>query len=207
MTQILVFGDSIVWGAEDLEGGGWADRFKLWFKKTGKFNEVFNLGNPGDNSEWLLERMNIECAARIEEKNRERDIIIIQIGMNDSTAGKNDAMTTPENFGSNIEKIIRLAQKYSSRAVFVGLTPANEAKTNPVSWNANVHYKNNRLKRYNEIIKSVCAKNKIRFVDICGEFVKTDYKKLLEDGLHPNSEGHEKIFGIVRDFLVKEKII
>jgi len=30
---------------------------------------------------------------------------------------------------------------------------------------------------------------------------------LLEDGLHPNSEGHKKIFESVKEFLIKNKII
>ncbi|MEA1963419.1 MAG: hypothetical protein U9M94_04270 [Patescibacteria group bacterium] len=29
----------------------------------------------------------------------------------------------------------------------------------------------------------------------------------LEDGLHPNSDGHEKMFKRVRDFLIENKII
>ena len=32
-------------------------------------------------------------------------------------------------------------------------------------------------------------------------------KEDLEDGLHPNSAGHEKMFQRVKDFLIKNKII
>lgn len=205
--RILVFGDSVVWGSEDLECGGWTDRLKIWFKRTGKFNEVFNLGNPGDNSKWLLERMEIECAARLEQKHRKRDAIIIQIGKNDLSIRKSAFMVPPEKFGRNIQKLIALAGKYSSNIIFVGLIPIDETKTNPIPWNADVYYKSKNIRKYNEIIKSVCAKNKTRFIDIYEKFTKTDYKKLLADGLHPNSEGHELVFETVRDFLIKEKII
>jgi len=34
-----------------------------------------------------------------------------------------------------------------------------------------------------------------------------DYKGLLEDGLHPNSTGHKKIYEIVKGFLVENRII
>jgi lysophospholipase L1-like esterase len=207
MTRILVFGDSVVWGSEDLDCGGWADRFKLWFKRTGKFNEVFNLGNPGDNSEWLLERMEGECTARLEQEYRNRDAIIIQIGKNDLSIRKNAFMVSPEKFRENIQKLIELSGKHSSNIIFVGLTPINETKTNPIPWNTDVFYKGENIRKYNEIIKSVCAENKIRFIDIYEKFAKIDYKKLLEDGLHPNSEGHKMIFNIVKDFLIKERII
>lgn len=207
MTRILIFGDSVVWGSEDLDCGGWADRLKIWFKKTGKFSEVFNLGNPGDNSKWLLERLGDECIARIDEKNRERDVIIIQIGKNDLSIRKNAFMVSPEKFKENIQKLIMLALKYSLNVVFVGLIPVDETKTTPIPWNVDVSYKSENIRKYNDIIKSICVENKIRFLDIYEKFAQADYKKLLEDGLHPNSKGHEIIFNIVKDFLVKEKII
>jgi phospholipase/lecithinase/hemolysin len=37
--------------------------------------------------------------------------------------------------------------------------------------------------------------------------MKTDYKKLLDDGVHPTTEGHQKIFGTVSAFLMKNKLL
>lgn len=63
------------------------------------------------------------------------------------------------------------------------------------------------VKKYNEIIKLECQKNKVHFIEIFGYWVKSDYKNWLEDGVHPNSVGHEKIYEKVRDFLVDNKLI
>ena len=65
------------------------------------------------------------------------------------------------------------------------------------------------MKKYDNVIKSVCAEKNILFLDIFGEWIKIDYKKLLDkkDGLHPNSAGHQKIFETVKDFLIENKII
>ena len=100
-----------------------------------------------------------------------------------------------------------LAKKYSSKIVFVGTAMVDESKSTPIYWNKNMYCRNEYLHQYNEIIKKVCKENKIYFVEISETFAKTDYKKLLEDGLHPNSKGHEIIFNIVKNFLLKEKII
>jgi len=37
--------------------------------------------------------------------------------------------------------------------------------------------------------------------------MKIDYKKFLEDGVHPNSEGHQLIYSMVKDFLVKNSVL
>ena len=54
---------------------------------------------------------------------------------------------------------------------------------------------------------ALCEENKIYFVEVFEKFKEINYQKLLDDGLHPNSEGHQKIFEIVKDFLIENKII
>ncbi len=217
MAQILVFGDSIAWGAWDKEGG-WVERLKKFLNKktlsipefwNTDFMEVYNLGISsvsGENSSNLLERFESEAKRRLGEY---ETIFIISIGKNDSCflKSKDSFLTPPEIFERNIQELIKFAKKYSSKIVFVGTAMVDESKASPIHWDKNMHYKNEYLKKYNEIIKYVCKENKVRFIDIYETFAKADYKKLLEDGLHPNSEGHKIIFEAVKNFLVKEKII
>ncbi len=215
MAQILVFGDSVSWGAWDREGG-WVARLRKFLDKrtlsvpefhNTDFLMVYNLGISGDTSEWLLKRIEPEVKQRLKEK--DRTIIIIAIGKNDSCflESKNSFLAQPKQFEKNIKELISLSRKYSSKIVFVGTAMVDETKTTPIYWNKNMHCRNEYLHQYNEIIKSACAENKIRFIGLFEEFAKSDYKKLLEDGLHPNSEGHKMIFEIVKDFLLKDKII
>jgi len=183
MAQILVFGDSIVYGAWDREGG-WVERLrKFLFDKEFL---VYNLGVSGDTTEDLLNRFEFEAEQRLDEN--EETIIIFSIGINDTLR------TSPEKFKENIRKLIGLAQKFTQKIIFVGLTPVDEEKT---------EYKNEYIQQYNEIIKSICSENKLLFIDILGDWQETNYKILLEDGLHPNSQGHEKIFIKVKESLVK----
>jgi lysophospholipase L1-like esterase len=110
-------------------------------------------------------------------------------------------------FQNNLRDIIKLAKKYSSKIIFVGLTPVDETKTVSLPWNSDKSYKNEYIEKYNKIMKSVSKENKIYFINIFDKLVKSDYRNLLVDGLHPNSKGHQKIFEIVKDFLTENKII
>jgi lysophospholipase L1-like esterase len=209
MKRILIFGDSIVWGADDLEAGGWVERFKIHFKKTEKFNEVFNLGNPGEDTDQLLARIGNECSVRIKPENRPRDLVIIQTGLNDSQyiLSKNDFRVHPNKFKQNIRELIKISEKFVSRIVFIGLTPVDESKVNPLPWNKDRCYKNENIKKYNEIIKSFHSENKVYFIEILEKFINFKYKPLLNDGVHLKPGGHQKIFEIVKDFLVENKLI
>lgn len=163
---------------------------------------VYNLGISGDSADDLLERFEFETKQRMKEK--EKLTIIFAIGVNDSQIGS--IGISPEKFRKNIEKLYKLSLKYSSKIIFIGLNPVDELKTCPISWDEDMFYKNERIEKYDKIIKSICKEKNVYFIDMFSEFNKLDYKKLLEDGLHPNSAGHKKMFKIVRNFLAKNKI-
>jgi lysophospholipase L1-like esterase len=205
MTQILVFGDSITYGARD-KAGGWVQRLRTFIEE--KYPEehlIYNLGVSADTSDSLIERLEDET------KRREGSeiIFIFQIGANDSAflSTKKDFWASKEKFRNNIKDIIKKSKKISQKIFFVENIPVDENKTHPVPWDKRVTYKNENIKKYNEIIKEVCNKEVVSFIGVFDKFFKSDYKKLLQDGVHPNSEGHEKIFEIVKEFLIKNKVI
>lgn len=212
MARILVFGDSISYGAWDKKGG-WVQLLKgfLFEKSLADPNfdcKVYNLGISGDTTEDLLERFEFEANQRA-KREEEKPIIIFAIGLNDSyfIQSKNSIAVLEEKFKENIKKLINLAQKFSSKIIFIGLNPVDEPKVSPMPWDRDKSYNIETIKKYNEIIKEICNENNIYFIEIFEEFLKTDYKKLLEDGAHPNALGHEKIYEIVKKFLIKNKII
>ena len=83
------------------------------------------------------------------------------------------------------------------------MTRIDEKKLNPIPWNIDICYTNKNIAIYNLAIKNFCKKNNLSFIEI---FDLLDDKDLA-DGLHPNSDGHEKMFVRVRDFLIENKII
>jgi len=212
ITDIFAFGDSITYGAAD-EEGGWITRLRNFLEKTSPTNEVeyyhvYNLGVPGDTSEDILKRFKQETLSRI--KKAQNRIFIFGMGGNDSSfyKSKNNHKANPEKFRENVIEIIRQAREFSSVIIFIGLFPCNEEKTSPALWNKDHFYKIEYLTEYNTILKQVCIKEGVYFVDILDYFLKKDYRKLLvEDGLHPNNKGHKEMFEIIKDYLLKNKII
>jgi len=210
MAQILIFGDSTTYGAWDKKGG-WVQRLREYLdEKTlsdpDTYYLIYNLGISGDTTENLLERFEFETAQRLNDRNEDEEVIFMfGIGDNDSAFmhSKNDAWVPPEKFKENIKRLIKLARKTPSKIIFIGLMPVDESKTDPIPWNTDISYKMENTKKFNEIIKSVCKEENVYFVEVFERLIKADYPKLLEDGAHPNSEGHKEISEIVKEFFIK----
>ncbi|MBI4154197.1 hypothetical protein HY501_02585 [Candidatus Woesearchaeota archaeon] len=201
--HILVFGDSIVYGVGDKEGG-WVGRLRRYLdEKTEYF--VYNLGIPGDTTNGLLERLEPETKNRLPGISGEELAIIFAIGINDAMfiTRTKKLNIEAEKFRENIAELIESAGRFSAKIVFVGMTPVDESKVDPIPWHDGGSYRNMCISEFNHTIKDLCSRNEICFVDV---FDSIDLG-MLEDGVHPNSDGHEKIFKLVKDSLIQGKII
>ena len=211
MPQILVFGASITQGLWDKEGG-WVNRLRKYLDSlylSGKLKEelfIFNLGISGNITEDLLRRIEFETKQRILSGIA---LTIISIGLNDSQwiNDKKIHRVQPQKFKQNIIKIFKIAKTYSKNVIFLGLTPIDESKVDPIPWDRDRSYKNILIKQYNQLVEHICKESNVSFLDIFNKWMKIDYKKFLEDGVHPNSEGHQLIYSMVKDFLVKNSVL
>lgn len=211
--NIIIFGDSITWGAWDREGG-WANRLARWANETSitsnfeKELYVYNLGVAGDTTEDLLERAKEELDRRVEIKN---SLLIYAIGANDTIFDPKDDERTPkvspEKFRENLERLLALGKYYEIKTIFVGTTPCNEDKTIPVSWDPQVGYTNYWLNEYRKIMEDVAQKNNVPYILMWDIFAEGDWRGMLPDGIHPNSEAHEKMFEEVKKFLEEKSLI
>lgn len=208
MSQILVFGDSIAYGLWDSEGG-WVQRLRQLVDqkiRDSKFEldcSVFNLGISGNTSEDILARLEDEIQPRKEGGM----VIMIAIGTNDSVVNleTGNFWVSPAKYQENLEKIVKKATKYSDRVVLLGLFPVDE-RVDPIPWVENCSYKNENIKMYEQILESVARLNNTDFIPLFDKFSK-DPKRLLEDGVHPNSKGHAAIYQVVLEYLQKNNII
>ena len=74
-------------------------------------------------------------------------------------------------------------------------------------WKLTHGYTNGQVEKYNNIITEVAEKQSVTFLEIYAKFQEEDSKSLLFDGLHPNDKGHELIYSVVKEHLLKENII
>lgn len=199
MTTICIFGDSITWGAVDPEHGGWVARLRNYFETSNYDIDVYNCGVSGDNTDDLLQRFKIEAIAR------EPNIIMFAIGINDSQyiKSKDNNRINLDKFQNNLKELVNRAKKFTDKIIFVGLTVVDESKTMPIRWDNVKFYDVDNVSRYNSAIKKACQINNLFFIDMLDLLKHED----LEDGLHPNSRGHKKMFEKIKEFLLKKKIV
>ena len=191
--NIIVLGDSIAWGAFDHSKGGWVERLKTHLFDYECF--VYNCSISGNTSNDILKRMNSEIECRKDDIDGTG--IIIAIGANDcgfGNGGKKEI--SEEQYQTNIRKIYHRAKKITDNILFVGLTPIDDKKTNPVAWDSNLNYSHSVTKQYNYILEIFCSARDISFCSLID--LKT---KSFSDGCHPDEETHNEI-----SFRVSNKI-
>ncbi len=178
-----VFGDSIVYGMCDSEGG--------WARRLGRPATV--LGVCGERAADLLNRIEREA------KENKASSIIVAIGTND--AYKELLPITPlKGFGKDIAELIRISKRITAKVAFIGLFPVGKEMEE-------YSCDNDSVRLYNDFIGEECKKGRVLFIDVFAEFIRRDYEKLLEDGLHPNSVGHKAMADFIGPILIKNKII
>jgi len=210
-TNIFIFGDSMAFGCWDA-AGGWVQRLnnflvERFLSNEGKEFYTYNLSISGNQTQDIIARMELELMPRRSEGGA--NIIIFAIGVNDSAfvRSKSDHWVPFQEFEDNLQELIRMAKKFSDEVFFLGLPMINQEMVNPMPWDTDKSYRNEFIKKYDQALQGVAKENGAGFIPLFEKFETIDYKKLLRDGAHPNSAGHQLIFETVRDYLLEKKII
>jgi len=142
--NILIFGDSITWGAYDPEQGGWATRLRNYFEEKDHDVDVYNLGISDDITSGLLNRVEAEVKSRRSNKS---NVIIFSIGINDAQFihSLNSLRVSLDQFQQNLEKLLTIARKFMDKIIFVGLTKVDDFKTTPIPWNTDIFFINKNI--------------------------------------------------------------
>jgi len=203
--HLYFFGDSIAYGEWD-EQGGWVQRLRSsadqsFISGRGPKTLVYNLGIPGDTSADVLRRIEGEMAARF---NPAADTsVIVAIGTNDAhySTSEKKYKISPEEFESNLNRLLGIARKYTQKIGLVGLPPIDQPKVDPLPWNTEKAYHADRVKLMNAMVEKVAGETGLFFADIWKNWALLDFRALLHDGLHPNASGHRRIAEKVSPFL------
>ncbi len=198
MPKILVFGDSIAWGAFDSEKGGWVERLKTHFLQSYKEKGVgvYNLSVSSNDTRGVLNFLEADIE-KINTIEKDELIFLFSIGSNDPR-GVGDPENThipEEEFTENVQKIIAIARKHSKKVFFTGLMKVDDTLTQP--WNEHEYWKTSDIERYDKIISEMCVAEKVDFLPLFDLISDAD----LSDGLHPNEAGHEKIYQQIKSEL------
>jgi lysophospholipase L1-like esterase len=192
MKRVLVFGDSVEYGAWDTDGG-WVDRVKRsshaqTVATQGKNKiQIFNLGIGGDTSRNILARLKHEIDAR---NHPSWDLkLVFSFGTNDSRLNDGVATVPLEEFAANAKVIIEIAKNYTDDMLIVGNPPLGKAIV-PFK---DVVFDDANVKQYDEVLADVASRNSVLFVPLRPLFEGSTEMLFVYDNIHPNKTGHELI--------------
>ena len=82
--QLVVIGDSSVYGWGDTEGGGWCERLRKDWSKIQNAPIIYQLGVRGDGIEKVSFRWEKEWSSRGETRRNKPKAILLNVGLNDT---------------------------------------------------------------------------------------------------------------------------
>ncbi|MBV5259492.1 G-D-S-L family lipolytic protein [Synechococcus moorigangaii CMS01] len=195
--RVVAFGDSLVYGFGDPVRGGWVEQLRLHWMGHAQGHVLYNLGVRGDTVNMVGDRLATEYRQRGELRNKQPDLILLSVGVNDSPRlgradGKN--FTDFALFQSQLDSLLEQAQQLCP-VIFIGQVPVNETKMPFLDC---LYYNHTEQYRYKEFTKKQCGDRQIPYLDIFDLWLNRGThwvnEHLSEDGLHPNSEGYAMLF-------------
>lgn len=184
-----IWGDSITFGACDKEALGWAGRLRRSMP-TDDYNHFYNFGICGETTADVLKRFQIEFDAIEPEK------VIFALGINDSKFphGSDAHLISLDEYKKNMQELIDRAKDSVNEIVLVGPTAVGEEFVTPrVST-----FRDEEIIKFRDVLKEIAETNNLKFIDM---FDVLDPATDLDDGVHPNTEGYQKMFEVIKSEL------
>lgn len=203
--RIIIFWDSIAEWFWDYENWWWVNRLKIdywkqyWYEKI-----IFNAWVSAYTSNNIINCFDntVKAISRREEWKEKDTIIIFAIWINDSAENiiTKEKRVELHQFKKNIEALIEKCkqEKLIQRVIFLSAINVEEQVINDVDslWAEHFFY-NNEIKEYNSVVQQLAGKEWYEYIDVFWTMQHND----LEDGLHPSSKWHQKIYEIVLKYL------
>lgn len=209
MTHVIVFGDSVCYGLFD-EAGGWVQRIRARVDQRNILENdywtlVYNLGVSGDTAADLARRIETELPARKDSDSAQKNIVVFAIGINDSAylVKEGRLRFSEEEFCSNLRLISKIARKHADKIVFVGLYLVNQPAVDPIPWAPEMAYRNSCIRAFDGLIRNLCETEGFEYVNLLDLWNEAEAKRYLQDGAHPNPDGHKLITARVLEFFQK----
>tara|TARA_Y100001968_G_scaffold217938_1_gene200528 strand:+ start:9759 stop:10406 length:648 start_codon:yes stop_codon:yes gene_type:complete len=201
LRQLIVIGDSSVYGWGDIEGGGWCERLRKHWMTLPKAPVIYPLGIRGDGLENVARRWQKEWQCRGELRRKVPDGLLLTIGLNDTAQiGRPDGrpQLSTEAFRFGLERLLTEMNQIS-KVLVLGLTPVNE---NAMPFADCLWYSNQACSKYENQIEETCLELDIPFLPTHKMMInEKDWSKWIEiDGIHLNSKGHYWIYNKIMNW-------
>ena len=204
--QLIVIGDSSVYGWGDTEGGGWCERLRKDWSKIENAPIIYQLGVRGDGIEKVSFRWEKEWSSRGETRRNTPKGILLNVGLNDTpTIGHKNGRHQLEinGFEYGLERLI-FEMKSHTQVFVIGLTPVDE---NKMPFAGCLWYSNDFCHSYERRMEEVCINQNVPFLPTFRE-MNADLRSknwISNDGIHLNSNGHLWIYQRLKSWDILRK--
>ncbi|MGK7873721.1 MAG: GDSL-type esterase/lipase family protein [Xenococcaceae cyanobacterium] len=195
--RIVAVGDSLIYGFGDPIGGGWVERLRSqWMSPSGPAHALYNLGIRGDGVAQVQGRLAQEFRRRGEFHNRQPDLILLSVGINDTPrVGRLDGRNLMEfeRFQASLSALLEQSRQLAP-VLFVGMVPVEESRMPFLNC---LYYNHADQCRYHLATQRACQDRQIPYLNLFdlwmgrGDHWRRDH--LGPDGLHPNVRGYQAL--------------
>ncbi|VXD25313.1 G-D-S-L family lipolytic protein [Planktothrix serta PCC 8927] len=195
--RIVALGDSLIYGFGDPVGGGWVERLRRqWMSPGYTGHALYNLGVRGNGVAQVSQRVEKEWLRRGELRNRQPELMILSVGVNDSPRlgrANGRGFTEFEQFHTQLNHLLDLAGSLCP-VLFIGMVPVDESKMPFLDC---FYYNHADQYRYKQATKLACEQRQIPYLDIFDLWLRRGEHwrqlHLSTDGLHPNVRGYQAL--------------
>jgi lysophospholipase L1-like esterase len=202
LARIYVFGDSLVAGTYDSEGG-WCDRLKRDMHRItadsqdGTKYQLYNLGIGGETSRGLAARIKNELAAR--HTAAWPAVVIIAIGKNDSRLTDGQEEVSLDEYRQNLTTIVEAAREVTDRIMIVGLGPCAAEGVNFKQY----VYSRERIAQYEAALTDQAQQLDTPKIDVYDAIASLGERAFYRDNLHLSDEGYAAVYEIIKPYVVE----
>ena len=175
--MILAFGDSLYAGYRLAPGEGYPPRLEAALNGSGVPARVVNAGVSGDTTAAALARL----AFTLDNQKVKPALVLVGLGGNDMLRG-----LPPQQTRANLDAILTELDKRRIPALLTGMLAAP---------NMGQDY----VRAFNPIYPALAKKHKAALVPFFLQAVLGNDALMLDDHIHPNAQGIEKIVAATRD--------
>ncbi len=195
--KIVALGDSLVYGFGDYEGGGWVERLRRkWMLPDSYGHVLYNLGVRGNRVLQVEQRLEDEFRHRGELRNRQPDLIILSVGVNDSARVQRPdgcCYTDLAKFKTILDNLLDTSKQLCP-VLFVGMVPVNPDQ---MPFQDCLYYTHEDQYIYKEATRLACLKRQIPYLDVFETWLSRGENWwrscLCTDGIHPNVAGYQAL--------------
>ncbi|MFM9937507.1 MAG: arylesterase [Novosphingobium sp.] len=178
---ILAFGDSLYAGYRLAPGEGYPPKLEAALNASGVKVRVINAGVSGDTTAAALDRLTFT----LDNQKAKPALVLVGLGGNDMLRG-----LPPQQTRANLDAILTELDKRQIPALLTGMLAAPNMGQDYVA-------------AFNPIYPALAKKHKAALVPFFLQSVIGNDKLLLDDHIHPNAQGVDKIVGVTSGQVAK----